>query len=105
LSSQSKSGAIDQLTLGDRPVDRDRRVGHPCANVLISCSWDSFLQFENPDAKLSLLMQTPSKRSNTNPSCSPGPQNTDGGAIRPRCHFVNNEKIIYLQTICWFGRM
>jgi len=30
LSSQSKSGAIDQLTLGDRPVDRDRRVGHPC---------------------------------------------------------------------------
>jgi len=29
LSSQSKSGAIDQLTLGDRPVDRDRRVGHP----------------------------------------------------------------------------
>jgi len=26
----AKSGAIDQLTLGDRPVDRDRLVGHPC---------------------------------------------------------------------------
>jgi len=25
----AKSGAIDQLTLGDRPVDCDRLVGHP----------------------------------------------------------------------------
>jgi len=25
----AKSGAIDQLTLGDRPVDCDRRVGQP----------------------------------------------------------------------------
>jgi len=25
----AKSGAIEQLTLGERPVDRDRRVGHP----------------------------------------------------------------------------
>jgi len=25
----TKSGAIDQLTLGDRKVDRDRLVGHP----------------------------------------------------------------------------
>ena len=24
----AKSGVIDQLTLGDRPVDRDRLVGH-----------------------------------------------------------------------------
>jgi len=29
----AKSSAIDQLTLGDRPVDRDRRVGHPCSMV------------------------------------------------------------------------
>ena len=26
----AKSGAIEQLRLGDRPVDCDRRVGHPC---------------------------------------------------------------------------
>jgi len=26
----AKSGATDQVTLGDRPVDRDRRVGRPC---------------------------------------------------------------------------
>jgi len=25
--------------------------------------------------------------------------------IRPRRHFVNNEKTIYLRNICWFGRM
>ena len=25
----AKSSAIDQLALGDRPVDRDRLVGHP----------------------------------------------------------------------------
>jgi len=25
----AKSGAIDQLTRGDRPVDHDRLVGHP----------------------------------------------------------------------------
>jgi len=29
----TKSGAIDQLTIGDRPVDRDRLVGHPCFSV------------------------------------------------------------------------
>jgi len=28
LSVQCKSGAIDQLTLDDRPVDRDQLVGH-----------------------------------------------------------------------------
>jgi len=30
----AKSGAIDQLTFGDLPVDRDRPVGHPCCNIL-----------------------------------------------------------------------
>jgi len=25
----AKSGAVDQLTLGDQPVDRDRLAGHP----------------------------------------------------------------------------
>jgi len=30
LSIQGKLGAIDQLTLGNRPVDHNRLVGHPC---------------------------------------------------------------------------
>jgi len=29
----AKSGAIEQLRLGDRPVDRDRRVGHPWFSI------------------------------------------------------------------------
>jgi len=29
----AKSGATDQLRLVDRPVDRDRRIGHPCSGV------------------------------------------------------------------------
>jgi len=31
----AKSGAIDQLRRGDRPVDRDWRVGHPCLTPLL----------------------------------------------------------------------
>jgi len=31
LSIQGKPGAIDQLALGGRPVDRDWLVGRPCA--------------------------------------------------------------------------
>ena len=30
LSIHGKSGGIDQLTLDNRPVDRDRLTGHPC---------------------------------------------------------------------------
>ena len=32
----AKSGAIDQLTIGDRPVDRDRLVGYPWCKRLRS---------------------------------------------------------------------
>jgi len=32
----AKSGAIDQLRLGDQTVDRDRRVGHPWCSVTSS---------------------------------------------------------------------
>jgi len=28
-SIQCKTSAIEQMTFGNRPVDRDRRVGHP----------------------------------------------------------------------------
>jgi len=31
----AKSGVIDQLTFGDRPVDRDRLVGHTWCTALI----------------------------------------------------------------------
>ena len=31
----TKSHAIDRLSLGDQPVDRDRLVGHPCSRVKV----------------------------------------------------------------------
>ena len=44
----TKSHAIDRLSLGDRPVDRDRLVGHPCSRPM-RCfpkfySWDCFVK-------------------------------------------------------------
>jgi len=37
----AKSGAIDQVTLGDRPVDRDRRVGRPCLKPILT--WVNYM--------------------------------------------------------------
>jgi len=41
-----KSGVIDQLRLVDRPVDGNRRVGHPCAKAMAKC-FTTFSQIIN----------------------------------------------------------